>query len=231
MISSLLLPVFFGAALGNVIRGVPLDADGTFFLPLWTDFRPGEQPGVLDWYTVTCGVVALAALVTHGAHYLALRVERRAERTSAARRSPRDLSPAGADAGQPGGDRRRPSRSARQLPFAPGRVADPAGRRRQPGGHGRRRAARPRAVRLRRVGRLPGVDAGRRGLRPLPGAAAVDRRSGALAHHPFSGDRVLRDGRRSRLVADRLRPGCLHVHAPLPDLPRQAPAGDADGYH
>jgi cytochrome d ubiquinol oxidase subunit II len=74
MVSSLLLPVFFGAALGNVIRGVPLDAEGTFFLPLWTDFRPGEQPGVLDWYTVTCGVVALAALVTHGAHYLALRV-------------------------------------------------------------------------------------------------------------------------------------------------------------
>src|SRR5205814_10525656 len=38
MVSSLLLPVFFGAALGNVIRGVPLDPDGTFFLPLWTNF-------------------------------------------------------------------------------------------------------------------------------------------------------------------------------------------------
>lgn len=74
MISSLLLPVFFGAALGNVIRGVPLDADGTFFLPLWTDFRPGPQPGVLDWYTVLCGVVVLVALVTHGAHFLAMRV-------------------------------------------------------------------------------------------------------------------------------------------------------------
>jgi cytochrome bd ubiquinol oxidase subunit II len=74
MISSLLLPIFLGAALGNVVRGVPLEADGTFFLPLWTNFRPGAEPGVLDWYTVTCGVVALAALVTHGAHYLALRV-------------------------------------------------------------------------------------------------------------------------------------------------------------
>ncbi len=74
MISSLLLPVFFGAALGNVIRGVPLDADGTFFLPLWTNFRPGPNPGVLDWYTVTCGVVALVAIATHGAHYLAMRV-------------------------------------------------------------------------------------------------------------------------------------------------------------
>ena len=73
--SSLLLCVFYGAALGNVVRGVPIEADGYFFLPLWTNFRPGPQPGVLDWYTVLCGVVALAALSTHGAHYLALRAE------------------------------------------------------------------------------------------------------------------------------------------------------------
>ncbi len=72
---SLLLPVFFGAALGNVIRGVPLDAEGSFFLPLWTNFRPGRDPGVLDWYTVLCGVVALVALATHGAHFLALRTD------------------------------------------------------------------------------------------------------------------------------------------------------------
>jgi cytochrome d ubiquinol oxidase subunit II len=73
MVSSVLLPIFLGAALGNVVRGVPLDADGYFFLPLWTDFRPGADPGVLDWYTVLCGVVALGALGTHGAHYLVLR--------------------------------------------------------------------------------------------------------------------------------------------------------------
>jgi cytochrome d ubiquinol oxidase subunit II len=73
MVSSLLLTVILGAALGNVIRGVPLDADGYFFLPLWTNFRPGPEPGVLDWYTVLCGVIALVALATHGAHYLALR--------------------------------------------------------------------------------------------------------------------------------------------------------------
>ncbi len=75
MVSSLLLPVFFGAALGNVIRGVPIDGEGSFFLPLWTNFRPGPQPGVLDWYTVLCGVVALVALTTHGALFLAMRVE------------------------------------------------------------------------------------------------------------------------------------------------------------
>src|SRR5271168_3193191 len=37
--SSLLLTVFFGAALANVVRGVPLDASGYFFEPLWTNFR------------------------------------------------------------------------------------------------------------------------------------------------------------------------------------------------
>lgn len=73
MVSSLLLAVFLGAALGNVVRGVPIEEDGYFFLPLWTNFRPGVHPGILDWYTVLCGVVVLVALSTHGAHYLAFR--------------------------------------------------------------------------------------------------------------------------------------------------------------
>jgi cytochrome d ubiquinol oxidase subunit II len=72
-ISSLLLAVFFGAALGNVIRGVPLRADGYFFLPLWTNWRVGANPGILDWYTVIAGLVALVALSLHGAHYAALK--------------------------------------------------------------------------------------------------------------------------------------------------------------
>lgn len=74
-ISSLLLTVFFGAALGNVIRGVPLKPDGYFFLPLWTDWRTGTDPGVLDWYTVITGVVAAVALTIHGAHYVALKTQ------------------------------------------------------------------------------------------------------------------------------------------------------------
>ncbi|PYP91469.1 MAG: cytochrome d ubiquinol oxidase subunit II [Candidatus Angelobacter sp. Gp1-AA117] len=72
-ISSLLLTVFYGAALGNVIRGVPLQTDGYFFLPLWTNWRTGPQPGVLDWYTVIAGLVALIALTLHGALYVALK--------------------------------------------------------------------------------------------------------------------------------------------------------------
>jgi cytochrome bd ubiquinol oxidase subunit II len=70
-ISSMLLTIFFGAALGNVIRGVPLNKEGYFFLPLWTNWRPGAEPGILDWYTVIAGVVALVALTIHGAHYVA----------------------------------------------------------------------------------------------------------------------------------------------------------------
>jgi len=73
---SALLAVFFGAALGNVVRGVPLDAQGYFFEPLWTDFNPaGATPGILDWYSVAVGCLALAALVLHGANYIAFKTE------------------------------------------------------------------------------------------------------------------------------------------------------------
>jgi cytochrome d ubiquinol oxidase subunit II len=73
-IGSLLLTIFFGAAIGNVIRGVPLDRTGYFFLPLWTDWNVGSQPGVLDWYTVIAGLVALIALSLHGALYVVLKI-------------------------------------------------------------------------------------------------------------------------------------------------------------
>src|ERR1700680_2264005 len=62
-ISSILLALFFGAALGNVVRGVPLDSTGYFFEPLWTSFKLSPHTGILDWYTVLTGVVALVALV------------------------------------------------------------------------------------------------------------------------------------------------------------------------
>jgi cytochrome d ubiquinol oxidase subunit II len=86
-ISSILLAIFFGAALGNVVRGVPLDKTGYFFNPLWTNWRVGPHPGILDWYTVLAGLVALATLTQHGALYLALKTEgdlhRRARRVAA----------------------------------------------------------------------------------------------------------------------------------------------------
>ena len=74
-ISSILLAIFFGAALGNVIRGVPLGPDGYFFEPLWTNFQLSDQPGILDWYTLLTGVVALVILAAHGALYVAIKTE------------------------------------------------------------------------------------------------------------------------------------------------------------
>lgn len=72
-LSSILLAIFYGAALGNVIRGVPLNAEGYFFEPLWTTFTVTDNPGILDWFTVLSGVVALVALAIHGANYLAVK--------------------------------------------------------------------------------------------------------------------------------------------------------------
>jgi cytochrome d ubiquinol oxidase subunit II len=72
-LSSALLTIFYGAALANVLRGVPLQADGYFFLPLWTNWQPGPHPGILDWYTVIGGVVALIALTLHGALWLTIK--------------------------------------------------------------------------------------------------------------------------------------------------------------
>lgn len=73
--SSSLLIIFYGAALANVIRGVPLGEDSYFFLPLWTNWRVGPNPGILDWYTVIGGVVALVALSLHGGLWLANKTE------------------------------------------------------------------------------------------------------------------------------------------------------------
>jgi cytochrome bd ubiquinol oxidase subunit II len=75
MAASALLAIFYGAALGNVVRGVPLDRSGTFFLPLWTDFSAGPNAGILDWYTVLVGVLAFATLTQHGALWVALKTE------------------------------------------------------------------------------------------------------------------------------------------------------------
>jgi cytochrome d ubiquinol oxidase subunit II len=87
-IGSLLLAVFYGAALGNVVRGLPLGPDHYFFLPLWTNWQVGVHPGVLDWYTVLSGVVALVALSVHGANYIVVKTDgelnERARKTSLA---------------------------------------------------------------------------------------------------------------------------------------------------
>jgi cytochrome d ubiquinol oxidase subunit II len=75
MLGSLLLAVFFGAALGNVVRGVPLQKDGYFFEPLWTTFTVVPESGILDWFTVLMGLVSLSTLTAHGANWVAVKTE------------------------------------------------------------------------------------------------------------------------------------------------------------
>ncbi len=69
--SSALLCILLGAALGNILRGLPLDADGWFSLPLFTDFTARTPVGILDWYTVLVAVFTFSALAAHGAAFLA----------------------------------------------------------------------------------------------------------------------------------------------------------------
>lgn len=58
------LALVFGVALGNVVRGVPLKANGYFSLPLFH---------ILNWYALLIGVFGLIVLIAHGANFLAWR--------------------------------------------------------------------------------------------------------------------------------------------------------------
>jgi cytochrome d ubiquinol oxidase subunit II len=72
-LGSTLLAIFLGAALGNVVRGVPMNEQGYFFEPLWTSFTVQPEAGILDWFTVLMGLVGLSTLTVHGANYLAMK--------------------------------------------------------------------------------------------------------------------------------------------------------------
>jgi cytochrome bd ubiquinol oxidase subunit II len=74
-VSSTLLALVLGAALGNVVRGVSLDERGQFFAALWTHFGVGSPTGILDWYTTAVGVTALLVLALHGSNWLSARVD------------------------------------------------------------------------------------------------------------------------------------------------------------
>lgn len=73
--SNILLAILIGAALGNVMRGVPLDAAGKFSMAFFTNFSPYGKVGILDWYTVSCAIFTLAVFAAHGANALVLKTE------------------------------------------------------------------------------------------------------------------------------------------------------------
>ena len=74
-LASAILAVVFGATIGNLIRGVPVGKDGLRGMALFTNFLPGREPGILDWYTVLVGLLTLAALAAQAALYLAWRTD------------------------------------------------------------------------------------------------------------------------------------------------------------
>ena len=68
------LALVLGVALGNVLRGVPLDrSSGAFRLPLFASWSPTGELGLFDWYTLSVGLFVLVALCRHGALFLRLR--------------------------------------------------------------------------------------------------------------------------------------------------------------
>src|SRR5258708_523162 len=57
--SNFLLAILFGAAAGNVTRGVPLDAEGNFSMAFFTNFGVRGYVGLLDWFTVSIAIFAV----------------------------------------------------------------------------------------------------------------------------------------------------------------------------
>jgi cytochrome d ubiquinol oxidase subunit II len=62
--------LLLGVVLGNLLRGVPLEASGTFSMPLF-----GGGAGLIDAYTAAVGAFALVSLGAHGATFLAWKAD------------------------------------------------------------------------------------------------------------------------------------------------------------
>lgn len=73
--SNVLLAILIGVALGNIVRGVPLGADGKFTLSFFTNFSPRGHVGILDWFTVSVAGFVLVTFAAHGANALLLKTE------------------------------------------------------------------------------------------------------------------------------------------------------------
>ncbi|MGH7739006.1 MAG: cytochrome d ubiquinol oxidase subunit II [bacterium] len=73
--ANILLAILIGAALGNLLRGVPLDSTGNFSLAFFTNFEPNGNVGILDWFTVSASLFTFITFAAHGANALALKTE------------------------------------------------------------------------------------------------------------------------------------------------------------
>jgi cytochrome d ubiquinol oxidase subunit II len=68
------MAVVLGVALGNVIRGVPIDGTGFFEEDLFIGLGP-YHAAAIDGYTVVVGLFSLVALGAHGATFLAWKTD------------------------------------------------------------------------------------------------------------------------------------------------------------
>lgn len=74
-VTNALIAILLGAALGNLVRGLPIGPSGKFSMALFTDFRTTAEVGILDWYTLGVALFTLVCLAAHGASYLVWRTE------------------------------------------------------------------------------------------------------------------------------------------------------------
>ena len=65
-LGSLLPAILFGVAIGNILRGIPIDANGHFTGSFFTLLNP---------YSILIGLLSLVLFVMHGSIYLALKTE------------------------------------------------------------------------------------------------------------------------------------------------------------
>jgi cytochrome d ubiquinol oxidase subunit II len=65
-LGSILAALLFGVAVGNVLRGIPIDGDGNF---------TGTFFGLLNPYALLFGLLSLSMVATHGALYIVLKTE------------------------------------------------------------------------------------------------------------------------------------------------------------
>ncbi|MCL2725447.1 MAG: cytochrome d ubiquinol oxidase subunit II [Polyangiaceae bacterium] len=69
--SSAVLAVVLGVALGNLLRGVPIDETGYFQVDLFTNLNPmNPSLGAIDLFTALVGLFAFVTLAAHGATFL-----------------------------------------------------------------------------------------------------------------------------------------------------------------
>jgi cytochrome d ubiquinol oxidase subunit II len=73
-LGSLIPAIVFGVAVGNVLRGLPVEADGTLNVPFLALLNP---------YAILIGILSLVTFVMHGAAFLAVKTEGELQRRMA----------------------------------------------------------------------------------------------------------------------------------------------------